>query len=199
MDLYNYIYTINNNYIMVVTKSGLDKCLDYTLKKVESIEGIKHKKLYLFGGCGLLMYNIYDERDTCDLDLFYPDAHLLSIYSDEFHNGGYAGVTCKFPHGFPLERAELFQLIENRALEEYIIKHSEKIKESGNTAIFLSPLEALTANKVQGYENTSERKKDKLDILNILEYKKGDKEFERKLMNLLDECNLSEKYHRLFE
>ena len=184
---------------MIVNKLQIEDCINHLISRVDSIQEIKDKDMYLFGGCGLVMHGVYNERDTKDLDIFYPDSMLLLSYSDKFHSGGYAGVVYYFPHNLKLEKAELFQLLENYILEDYIIKHSKEIKKQGDARMFLPPLEALTINKVQSYEPSPERMKDYYDILSILKYKEGDQKFKRNLMNLLNECELSEKYHRLFE
>ncbi len=184
---------------MVVNKLQVEDCINHIISRVDSVPGLEDKNMYLFGGCGLVMHGVYNERDTEDLDIFYPDSLLLPNYSDKFRNGGYAGVVYYFPNNFQLEKAELFQLLGNETLEDYIMNFSKEIKKQGDTKIFLPLLEALTVNKIQSYEPSPERRKDYRDVLSIFEYKKGDKEFERKLMNLLEECELSEKYNRLFK
>ena len=72
---------------MVVTKSGLDKCFGYIIQKVESIKEIECKKLYLFGGCGLLMYDICNEGGMLILethtDMLIMDRPALAFYPEK--------------------------------------------------------------------------------------------------------------------
>jgi len=183
---------------MVVNISDVANCINNLTNAIESISEIEDKNLYVFGGCGLVMYGVCDERDTHDIDLFYPDAQLLPIYSGEFHNGGYAGIVRDYPSSYQLEQAEIFRLIENEPLEDYIMENSLEIKKQGDTTIFLAPLEALTVNKVSSYGNSPARDKDYADVMDILRCKKGDSGFKIKLDKLLNKCGLTEKYNNHF-
>jgi hypothetical protein len=183
---------------MVVTNSCLDKALEAILPDLSSVNDIPLREAYLIGGCGLLKHGVFDTRGTDDVDLYFPDAHILPLYSNKFYESGYTGVNYPLPSGSPLKVVELFSLLENEPVENHIISNSTEICSNDGFSIKLAPLEALIGNKICSYSRTPERIKDLDDISSALDFKRGDCLFERNLETLLDSAGLRGKYKDMF-
>jgi hypothetical protein len=179
---------------MVVTRSALDKCLGVIAFEISRVEDVPSKDLYLIGGCGLLQHGVFDKRATDDVDFYYPDASLLPIYSQKFNDSGFTGVIYDFNTTSCPKIAEIFHLIENEVLEDYIIANSVELISEGAARIMLPPLEALVANKVRSYAKQPEREKDLYDVKAALEIQKNNPIFEERLRSLLNSAGLYGKY-----